>query len=261
MSFRELFDLTGKHWLVTGAGGGIGRAICRGFCEFGAEGACLDINEEIAGAAAEALLKCGGKALPVVCDVRDPQQIEHAVSYVLEKFGKIDILVNLAGKGILKPVMEFTLEEWEETIQVFLRSTFLFSKAVGKHMVEQGRGSIINISSIASVAALGNGTGPYAAAKAGVNALTREMTVEWARKGVRVNAIAPCQIDTPQLRAILSDPRFGGEKIMNTWLKAIPMGRLGRPEELIGPCIFLASDASSLVTGHTLMVDGGHTIK
>ena len=261
MNSRDLFDLTGKHALVTGAGGGIGRAVCRGFCDFGAEVACLDINEEIASAAAEALLKSGGKALPVVCDVRDPQQIEHAVSYVLEKFGRVDILVNLAGKGILKPVIEFALEEWEEMIQVYLRSTFLFSKAVGQHMLERGKGSIINVSSVASVAALGRGTAPYAAAKAGVNALAREMTLEWAKKGVRVNAIAPCQIDSPRLRTMLKDPRFGGEKLMDTWLEAIPMGRLGRPEELIGPCIFLASDASSLVTGHTLMVDGGYTIK
>jgi NAD(P)-dependent dehydrogenase (short-subunit alcohol dehydrogenase family) len=114
---------------------------------------------------------------------------------------------------------------------------------------------------VASVAALGRGTGPYSAAKAGVNALTRELAVEWAKSGVRVNAIAPCQIDTPQLRKLLVDPQFDADKLMNTWLNAIPMGRIGEPHEVAGPCIFLASDAASLITGHVLLVDGGYTIK
>lgn len=260
-SYRNLFDLTGKHALVTGAGGGIGLAICKGFADFGAQVACLDIHRDSAVASARAIQACNGEAIDVVCDVRDPLQIEHAVSEVLERFNKIDILVNLAGKGILKPAVDFTLSEWEETIQVYLRSTFLFCQSVGKHMLQRGRGAIINISSVASLVALGRGTTPYAAAKAAINGLTRELALEWARGGVRVNAIAPCQIDTPQLKAVLNDPQFDTEKLMKTWLEAIAVGRLGQPEELVGPCVFLASDASSLVTGHTLVVDGGYTIK
>ncbi len=262
MTQEGIFGLAGKHALVVGAGGAIGLAICNGFVDGGAHVACLDISEEIAAGAAQAVRERGdGEAFPITCDVRDPVQIESAVAEVLERFGKIDVLVNSAGNGILKPTIDFTLDDWEDTMNVYLRSTFLFAKLVGKSMVERGRGSIINISSVASLVALGRGTAAYAAAKAGVNALTRELALEWAKKGVRVNAIAPCQIDTPQLRRLLIDPQFDPDKLMNAWLDAIPMGRIGQPQEIAGPCIFLASDASSLITGHVLCVDGGYTIK
>jgi NAD(P)-dependent dehydrogenase (short-subunit alcohol dehydrogenase family) len=261
MSFRNLFDLTGKHVLATGAGGGIGTTVCRGFSDFGAEVACLDISEEIANRTANDLVKAGGKAIAVVCDVRDPEQVKQAVAYVLEKFSKIDVLMNLAGAGKPIAATDVTVDEWEGIFNVFLRSTFLFCQAVGRHMLERGKGSIINVSSVASVIALGYGTAGYSAAKAGVNGLTRELAVEWAKKGIRVNAIAPCQIDTPGLRATLADPVYGGEKLMKSFLEIIPRGALGRPDELVGPCIFLASDASSIVTGHVLMVDAGVSIK
>jgi NAD(P)-dependent dehydrogenase (short-subunit alcohol dehydrogenase family) len=257
----KLFDLHGKHALITGAGGGIGRAISGGLAGCGAEVACVDLTAEIANVGLDAVKSVGGGGTALACDVRDPAAISAAVEETLRAFGKLDVLINLAGKGILKPAAEFTLAEWEEMMNTFLRSTFLFCQQVGRQMCERGSGSIINISSVASVVALGRGTGPYGAVKAGVNALTRELALEWAPKGVRVNAIAPCQIDTPQLRAVMAIPRFDPEKLMATWLDAIPLGRLGRPEELIGPCVFLASEASSLVTGHTLMVDGGYTIK
>lgn len=262
MNLRKLFDLTGKHALVTGAGGAIGSAISQGFAEFGAHVACLDISREIAAVAAQTVRESGDtEALPITCDVRDPQQIQHAVKEVLESFGKIDILVQAAGNGILKPTTEFTLDDWEETIRVYLRSTFVFAKLVGGEMIKRGKGSIINISSVASTVALGRGTAAYGAAKAGVNGLTRELALEWAKDGVRVNAVAPCQIDTPQLRKLLNDPQFDPDKLMGTWLDAIAMGRIGQPHEIAGPCIFLASEASSLVTGHVLFVDGGYTIK
>jgi len=256
-----LCHLKGKHALVTGAGGGIGRAIVCGLASHGADVACLDLTMEIATSAVQTVEAHGRNGLAIACDVRDPGAIAAAVEHVLRAFGKIDILVNLAGKGILKPALDFTLSEWSHMVDTYLRGTFLFCQAVGKHMVERGSGSIINISSVASVVALGRGTAPYSAVKAGVNALTRELALEWAKKGVRVNAIAPCQIDTPQLGALLKDPQFVAEELMETWLDAIPLGRLGKPEEIAGPCIFLASDASSLITGHILMADGGYTIK
>jgi NAD(P)-dependent dehydrogenase (short-subunit alcohol dehydrogenase family) len=261
MSFRSLFDLTGKHVLATGAGGGIGTTVCRGFSDFGAEVACLDISEEIATRIANDLVKSGGKAIPVVCDVRDPEQVKQAVDYVIKKFGKIDVLMNLAGAGKPIAATDVTVEQWEGIFSVFLRSTFLFCQAVGRHMLERGKGSIINVSSVASVIALGYGTAGYSAAKAGVNGLTRELAIEWAKNGIRVNAIAPCQIDTPGLRDTLADPVYGGEKLLKSFLEIIPRGALGRPDELVGPCVFLASDASSIVTGHVLMVDAGVSIK
>jgi NAD(P)-dependent dehydrogenase (short-subunit alcohol dehydrogenase family) len=216
---------------------------------------------EIANPAAEVARTHGCEGLPIACDVRDPAAVSDAVAQVLAAFGKIDILVNLAGKGILKPTLDFTLEDWAHMVDLYLRGTFLFCQHVGRHMVERGRGSIINVSSVSSVVALGRGTAPYGAVKAGVNALTRELALEWAKKGVRVNAVAPCQIDTPQLAAVLKDPQFDEGALMETWLEAIPLGRLGKPEEIAGPCVFLASDAASLITGHVLMADGGYTIK
>lgn len=257
-----MFSLSGKNALVTGAGGAIGLAICHGLAQAGARVACLDLTPEIATAAACDVLKNGDdRAFPVSCDVREPDQIHRAVDQVLARFERIDILVNLAGNGTLRPAIELQLEEWEEAMHVYLRSAFLFAQRVGKGMLRQGKGSIINLSSVSSIVALGRGTAAYAAAKAGVNGLTRELALEWAKTGVRVNAIAPCQIDTPQLRKLLNDPQFDPEKLMNTWLEAIPMGRIGQPSEIVGPCIFLASDASSLMTGQVLLVDGGYTIK
>lgn len=257
----SLFDLRGRHALVTGAGGGIGRAVSAGFARHGAAVACLDLTADLAMEGAREVNASCGQALPVVCDIRDPEAVSKAVAETLGAFGSIEILVNLAGKGILKPALDYTLTDWEHMVDTYLRSTFLFCQAVGRHMLERKRGSIINVSSVASVAALGRGTAAYGAVKAGVNALTRELALEWAKQGVRVNAIAPCQIDTPQLRAMLDGPQFDPARLMSTWLDAIPMARLGKPEELVGPCVFLASDASSLVTGHVLMVDGGYTIK
>ena len=256
----KLFDLNGKHALITGAGGGIGTALCRGFAACGARIACLDINDHIARSAVNAVEQCGAEGIPVVCDVSQPDQVKQSVEATIERFGQLDILVNLAGRGILKPATEISLQEWEHVINVFLRSTFLFCQAVGKHMIERGAGSIINISSIASLVALGRGVAPYSAAKAGINALTRELAVEWARNGVRVNAIAPCRIRTAPLQDQLNAPATDAEELMASWTDNIPIGRLGEPEEIVGPAIFLASSASSLVTGHVLAVDGGYTI-
>jgi NAD(P)-dependent dehydrogenase (short-subunit alcohol dehydrogenase family) len=256
----DLCDLTGKRALVTGAGGGIGRRITSGLACYGADVACLDLTLEIAEIAVQTVKEHAREGLAIACDVRCPEAISAAVGQTLDAFGKIDILVNLAGKGILKPALSFTLEDWTHMVDTYLRGTFLMCQEVGRHMVARATGSIINISSVASVVALGRGTAPYSAVKAGVNALTRELAVEWARSGVRVNAVAPCQIDTPELRSVLNNPQFVPEELMDKWLNAIPLGRLGKPEEIVGPCIFLASDLSSLVTGHILMADGGYTI-
>lgn len=256
----NLFRLDGKAALVTGAGGAIGQALCAGMALHGASVACLDLDSGKATDSANRVRQAGREALALELDVRDAATAETAVERTIEAFGRLDVLVNLAGQAVLKPAVDYTAADWEHMANVYLRSTFLFCKAAASRMIEQGSGSIINISSVASLVALGRGTAAYAAMKAGVNGLTRELALEWASKGVRVNAIAPCQVDTPQLRAMLEDPRFDSGKLMETWLSYIPMGRLGNPEELVGPCLFLASNASSLVTGHVLVVDGGYTI-
>jgi len=259
-SVGQLFRLDGKSILVTGAGGAIGQAISVGMAASGGRIACLDVDASKAEATAAEVRKLGRESLALPLDVRDSRASEQAVEQVVSAFGSIDVLVNLAGKAVLKPATDYNESEWDHMATMYLRSTFLFCTAAGRRMLQQGSGSIINISSVASLVALGRGTSAYAAMKAGVNGLTRELALEWAAKGVRVNAIAPCQVDTPQLRAMLVDPRFDSERLMDTWLSYIPMKRLGSPQELVGPCLFLASEAASLVTGHVLVVDGGYTI-
>lgn len=255
-----LFSLGGKTALVTGAGGGLGSVLCRGFACAGAKVACLDADAQRAESVVESLERAGSEAIPVICDVTEPELVDNSVERVVAAFGQLDILVNLAGRGILKPAMEISLEEWDDVVNVFLRSTFQFCQTVGRHMVERASGSIINISSVASLVALGCGVAPYSAAKAGINALTRELAIEWARNGVRVNAIAPCRVLTAPLQDLLDDPANDAEQLLSEWTGSMPIGRLGQPEEIVGPAVFLASNASSLVTGHILTVDGGFTI-
>lgn len=256
----NLFRLDNQVALVTGAGGAIGQAVSLGFAQQGADVVCLDKNLAKAEQTAKLICRSGRMAFALEMDVSSPDAGDAAVTETVARLGRLDVLVNLAGEGVLKPALEYEVTEWEHMQTTYLRGTFLFCKAAGRVMMPQKSGSIINISSISSLVALGRGTSVYAAAKAGVNALTRELALEWAKTGIRVNAIAPCQIDTPQLRAMLQDPQFDSQRLMDTWLSYIPMGRLGRPEELVGPCLFLASAASSLVTGHVLVVDGGYTI-
>ncbi len=258
---RGRFDLSGRVAIVTGGAGAIGSAVALALAEHGADVAVTDLDLDRAEAVAAQIRALGRRALAAVCDVRSPQEIDAALAGTLDRFGRIDVLVHTAGYGVLKPLLEMPREEFEANLAAFLTSAFLVSQAVGKVMVRQGTGgSIIHISSIASARALGRGTGAYAAAKAGLNALVRESAVEWAPHGIRVNAVGPCQIKTPSLDRLLDSGLCGGrEALTQRMISRIPLGRLGEPDEIAGPCVFLASDAASLVTGQVLFVDGGNT--
>ncbi len=257
---RDRFDLSGKVALVTAAAGGFGMAVSQGLAEYGADLAITDIREDAVSELAGRIRASGGRVISARCDIKNAEDIQAIAIRTVEEYGHIDILINIAGFATLNPVLDMTYEEFDLTTASTLRGAFLISQIVGRIMVGTGSGgSIIHMSSIASARALGRGTGVYAANKAGINALVRELAVELAPHQIRVNAIAPCQFKTLGFDAVLDNPKFGGrEKVTARMLGKIPIGRFGEPEEIVGPCIFLASQAASMVTGHVLFVDGGY---
>ncbi len=244
-----------------GGAGAIGSAVAEALAQHGANIAVLDVQDEAADDVAKRIEALGRKAFAAHCDICCEEQIQSAVATTIEQFGRVDVLINAPGHGILKPLLEMTRAEFERNLSEYLIGAFLISKTVAASMIQQGiGGSIVHISSISSVRALGRGTGAYAAAKAGLNALIREMAVEWSPHRIRINAVAPCQVKTPGLERVLNSGLYGErETLTDKMLAEIPMKRFGEPEEIAWPCLFLASEAASLITGQVLFADGGNT--
>ena len=237
---------------MTGGASGLGRSIAWGFACHGADVAIADCNLEGAQAAASAIAEATGRrALALAVDVAQEAQVAHAVAKTIQELGGLDIPVNGAGNNLRKPLLEFSQDEFDSILQVHLGGTFLFCRAAGRHMKAQRRGSIINIASITAHVGIAN-VGPYAAAKGGLLQLSRVLALELAPYGVRVNAVSPGFVETPMTQQHAPEVR-------RRIAEATPMGRMGHASELIGPTVFLASDASSFVTGSALLVDGGWT--
>jgi NAD(P)-dependent dehydrogenase (short-subunit alcohol dehydrogenase family) len=247
----KLFSLEGKVAVVTGGTSGIGRAMALGLADAGADVVATGRREQQVNEAAAEIEACGRRSLRISSDVGDRSSLEKLLAATLEAFGKVDILVNCAGIIKRTPTLDLPEEDWNRIIDTNLTGTLRASQIFGRHMIERGYGRIVNIASLNTFVALTE-VAAYAASKAGVASLTRSLAVEWSKKGVTVNAIAPGVFRTDINAKLLDSTARGQELLMRT-----PMGRFGKTEELVGAAIYLASDASSFVTGEVLVVDGG----
>jgi len=251
---RDLFNLAGRVAIVTGGSIGLGRQLAEGLAEMGAHLVLCARKKERCQQAAEELQQLGVRTLALGCDVKNPADVQAVVEAAFSQFGRIDVLVNNAGISWGAPVEEMSLEDWNKVIETNLTGTFLCAQAVGKVMIKQGRGKIINI---ASVAGLG-GAPPtlpaigYHASKGGVISFTKDLACKWAMHNIQVNAIAPGWFPTHMSNKVLDHNR-------DFFLSQIPLRRFGNEHDLKGSAVFLASDASDYVTGHVLVVDGGQS--
>jgi NAD(P)-dependent dehydrogenase (short-subunit alcohol dehydrogenase family) len=252
----DQFSLAGQVGIVTGGGQGLGWAFCQAFAEAGADLVIAEINAETGEAAAARVRAMGREALFVQTDVRQKEQVDAMTAQALAKFGKIDFLMNNAGVALWRAAEEMSAAEWQNLMDVNLNGLFFCCQAVGRHMIERQSGRIINIASMSG--AIVNTPQPQAAyntSKAAVIHLTKSLAVEWARHGICVNAICPGYMATPMARPFFDDPQVGG-----IWMNLTPMKRPGRPEELGPLAVFLASEASSFMTGAAVMIDGGYSL-
>jgi len=249
------FDVEGKTALVTGAARGLGRAIALALADAGADVA-LGVRRSGADALAEEIRAMGRRALVVQMDVTDLGQIRDGVASTVAEFGRLDILVNNAGLGPENPAEAVTEADFDLTFDVNVKGLFFASQAAGRAMIENGGGRIVNLSSQAGLVALPTES-VYCASKAAVSHLTRCLAVEWGRYGVNVNAVAPTFIRTPGTEDALSDPEFEADVLD----RVAALHRVGEPMDVAGAVVFLASPASALVTGTTLVVDGGWTAR
>ncbi|MDE3149702.1 MAG: glucose 1-dehydrogenase [Acidobacteriota bacterium] len=247
----NLLSLEGKTAIVTGGTSGIGRALSLGLAEAGADVIATARRQQQVDETAAAIEARGRKTLRAASDVCDRASLEKLLGAVMASFGKIDILINCAGIIKRTPTLDLPEEEWAGILNTNLTGTLRACQIFGRPMLERGYGRIINIASLNSFVALTE-VAAYAASKAGVASLTRSLAVEWSKKGVTVNAIAPGVFRTDINAKLLDSTARGQELLMRT-----PMGRFGKTEELVGAAIYLASDSASFVTGQTLVVDGG----
>jgi NAD(P)-dependent dehydrogenase (short-subunit alcohol dehydrogenase family) len=248
---NDIFSLEGKTAVVIGGTSGIGRVLSLGLADAGADVIASSRRKEQVEETATEIERRGRRTVRLCSDVRNRASLEQLLSASLQSFGAIDILINCAGQIKRMPTLTMSEEDWAEIVDTNLTGTLRACQIFGKHMLERGYGRIVNIASLNSFVALNEVTA-YAASKAGVVSLTRSLAVEWSRKGVMVNAIAPGVFHTAMNADLLDNTPRGQELLIRT-----PMGRFGKTEELVGAAVYLSSDGASFVTGQTLVVDGG----
>jgi gluconate 5-dehydrogenase len=258
MSQPDLFRLDGRVALVPGGGGAIGSAMAAAFAGAGALVAIVDQTDERAEAAAGPIRATGAQVLALGADVTSEAECERAVAATVERFGRLDIIMNAVGGGAGKVLFDaeaYPRDAWDWIYEINVRSTLCATQAAVKAMIAGGRGGrVLNISSVRASLGINAGYSAYVAAKGAISSLTRQWATEWAKHGITVNAIAPTFVDTPQVAMLLDDPAFKAGIVSR-----IPLGRVGRTGDLAGAALFFCSDASSFVTGQILGIDGGLT--
>ena len=258
MSQLDLFRLDGRVALVPGGGGAIGSAMAAAFSGAGAHVVIVDQTDERAEAAAAPIRAAGGQVLALGADVTNEAECERVVGATVERFGRLDIIMNAVGGGAGKVLFDaevYPRDAWDWIYEINVRSTLCATQAAVKAMIAGGRGGrVLNISSVRASLGINAGYSAYVAAKGAVSSLTRQWATEWAKHGITVNAIAPTFVDTPQVAMLLGDPAFKASIVSR-----IPLGRVGGTGDLTGAALFFASDASSFVTGQILGIDGGLT--
>jgi NAD(P)-dependent dehydrogenase (short-subunit alcohol dehydrogenase family) len=257
-SIIDLFRLDGRVALITGAGGAFGRAIALGFADVGARLFLMDQDRPRLEETAELVRVAEGQCAIATGDTGSSSDVDAVFAQIDRDYGQVDILINNAGGNPMQGRPEvFPLDIWEQVLRTNLTGYFLCARAAGKRMIERGKGgAVVNVSSIASMSSLGRGNLAYGASKSGVNQLTRELAVEWAHHNIRVNGIQPCQFLNQGWKNMVADPARA--PLVARVLSGIPIGRMGEPGEIVGPVLFLVSDAASMVTGVLLPVDGGN---
>jgi NAD(P)-dependent dehydrogenase (short-subunit alcohol dehydrogenase family) len=254
-NIRNLFDLTGKVAIVSGGAQGLGEAIATALTQQGATTVICDINIEAATATADRIATetDKGRIQALECDIRDDQQVQSCVKNVLHEYGRIDVLVNNAGVHRRVTPTDYSQADIDAVFQVNLLGSFYMASAVGRVMIEQRSGSIINVSALGGgIVGLGRGGSIYGMTKGGIVAMTRDLAAEWGKYSVRVNALAPGWIRTPMTEALQQNKQKSA-KVM----ERVPLGRWGEANDVAGAALFLASDASQYITGHTISIDGG----
>ena len=258
MSQLDLFGLDGRVALVPGGGGAIGSAMALALAGAGAKVAVVDQTPDRADAAAERIRAAGGEALALAADVTDAAECDRIVAATVDRFGRLDIILNAVGGGagkVLFNAEEYPKDAWDWIYELNVRSTLLATQSAARAMIAAGHGGrVINISSVRAALGINAGYSAYVAAKGAISSLTRQWATEWAKHGINVNAISPTFVDTPQVAMLLDDPAFKAGIVSR-----IPLGRVGGTDDLAGAVIFFASNASRFITGQILGIDGGLT--
>jgi gluconate 5-dehydrogenase len=255
IKMKDMFKLDGKIAIVTGGAGGIGEALAMGIGMHGATVVVSSRNQEAIEKVAQQITEASGNpAIAITSDVTDESSVQNLVDQVMEKYGKIDILVNAMGMNIKRDAFEFPMEDWEKLFDVNVKGTMVACKIVGKVMRGQKSGAIVNLSSVRGIRGYTGGNTGYCATKGAVELITKALALEWAPHNIRVKALGPALVITPGTKHIAEDP-----ELAKKYASAVPLGRIGMPEDMAGAVNYLVSDAASFVTGQTIYVDGGLT--